>query len=219
MNANGKQPTATADGRAFRWPGRVLSLADLQHSLNGHRELVLAPGTVITPLAAEELRTNGITITRSSPEKPTAPRQTWGYAEERPHPLVRSAVQALVREGVALKELSPPGEAEPCRWARAVAECVGRGECHGGVVFCQDVGLVCCVANKVAGLRAIAVVTVQQAARATLSLGANFVAVELPGRTFFEVRQILRSLCVGGEPACPSGVACTLRELDGHAHR
>jgi hypothetical protein len=42
--------------------------------------------------------------------------------------------------------------------------------------------------------------------------------VEMPGRTFFEVRQILRTL-LGNGTTCPDGVACTLRELDGHAHR
>jgi hypothetical protein len=56
------------------------------------------------------------------------------------------------------------------------------------------------------------------AARATLSLAANLLAVEMPGRTFFEVRQILRTL-IAAPGACPGGVACTLRELDGHAHR
>jgi ribose 5-phosphate isomerase RpiB len=138
---------------------------------------------------------------------------------ERPQPLVASAVQALRRDGVTLKELSSAGNDLPCRWARAVAECVRRGECQGGVVFCDDPGLVCCVANKVAGLRAVAVTTVTQAARATLALGANLVAVELPGRTFFEVRQIIRTVCQAGAAECPPGVACTLRELDGHAHR
>ena len=65
----------------------------------------------------------------------------------------------------------------------------------------------------------VAVATVGQAARATLTLAANLLAVEMPGRTFFEVRQILRTLYAPAPPACPDGVACTLRELDGHAHR
>jgi len=65
----------------------------------------------------------------------------------------------------------------------------------------------------------MAIVTVAQAARAALTLGTNLAAVEMPGRTFFEVRQILRTLCLPGAAACPDGVALTLRELDGHAHR
>jgi ribose 5-phosphate isomerase RpiB len=96
---------------------------------------------------------------------------------------------------------------------------VARGECRGGVVFCPDPALVCCVANKVPGLRAAAVLTVAQAVRAAHSLGANLLAVEMPGRTFHEVRQILRVVCESGGTACPDGVGCVLRELDGHAHR
>jgi hypothetical protein len=170
-------------------------------------------------LAAEELRSNAIRVTCQA-EKPTPVAQVpWAYAQERPGPLVRSAVQALAREGILLRELPSDKDAMPCRWARAVAECVARGECRGGVVFCDDPGVVCCVANKLAGLRAVAVCTVGQAAKAARSLGSNLVAVDMPGRTFFEVRQILRTLCTVGEPACPPGVACTLVELDGHAHR
>ena len=35
----------------------------------------------------------------------------------------------------------------------------------------------------------------------------------------FELRQILRTVCTPGDPICPPGVACSLQELDGHAHR
>ena len=99
-----------------------------------------------------------------------------------------------------------------------MAECVARGECVGGVVFCDDPALVCCVANKLPGLRAAAVTTVAQAARATLTLGANLLAVEAPGRTYFELRQMVRLLCAP-ERSARTAPACTLRELDGHAHR
>jgi hypothetical protein len=143
---------------------------------------------------------------------------TWAYGVDRPHVLVESAVRALGREGLAVRPLPIRAGELPCRWARAVAECLARGECAGGVLFCEDPGLVSCVANKVHSLRAVAVTTVAQASRATLTLGANLLAVEMPGRTFFEVRQILRTLFMA-TPACPDGVACTLRELEAHAHR
>jgi hypothetical protein len=219
MSVNGRATDVTAGSRVLHWPGRVLAASDLRRSLNGHRELVLAPGTVVTPLAQEELRHNGVQVTRREPERKPAGGSTWGYAEERPGPLVRSAVQALAREGVEVRELPGAGDGLTCRWAKGVAECVARGECAGGVLFCGDAGLACCVANKVPGVRAAAVTTVAAAARALGALAANLVAVELPGRTFFEVRQILRTLCAGSPGSCPEGLACTLRELEGHAHR
>jgi ribose 5-phosphate isomerase RpiB len=208
----------STNGQVLQWSKRVLCAADLCRSLNCHREIVLPPRAVVTPLAQEELRHEGIRITREDDRPPQAGRATLGYAQERPHPLVQSAVTALAREGIPVRELVQPGDDLLCRWARAVAECVAGGECAGGVLFCQDPGLACCVANKLGGLRAVWVSTVSQAARATLTLGANLLVVEMPGRTFFEVRQILRALAAS-RPACPEGVACTLQELDGHAHR
>lgn len=145
-------------------------------------------------------------------------RHVWSYGQDRAYPMVQAAVRMLAREQVALREMSCPPDDPFCHWAKAVAECLANGECQGGVLFCADPGLVACVANKVRGLRAVPVTTVGQAARATLTLAANLLVVEMPGRTYFEVRQILRTLYT--TPArCPDGVACTLTELDGHAHR
>jgi Ribose/Galactose Isomerase len=145
------------------------------------------------------------------------PEATRLVAQERPYPLVRAVLASAAREGLRLREFDGAGDGLLCQWAKAVAECVARGECAGGVVFCDDPALVCCVANKLPGLRAAAVTSVAQAARATLTLGANLLAVEAPGRTYFELRQMLRLLSAA--PACPNGPAATLRELDGHAHR
>jgi ribose 5-phosphate isomerase RpiB len=162
-------------------------------------------------MAANGVVTNGrATLLR-------APR-VWGQGQDRPYPMVAAALQAMKREGIAVTDL-PAMNGSVAGWAMAVAQCVADGTCCGGVVYCDDPGLVCCVANKLTGLRAVPVVTIAQAARATLTLGANLLAVEMPGRTFFEVRQFLRILCCGDGPACPPGVACTLQELDGHAHR
>jgi ribose 5-phosphate isomerase RpiB len=219
MGADGPGRNSSAAGDVLRWTGRVLTAEDLRHSLNGHREVVLPAHAVITPLAAEQIRANGIRVSRQTITEQSLPRMSWGYAQERPHTLVQSAIRSLEREGMLLKDLGLQDRSPACRWAHAVAECVARGECWGGVIFCDDAGLLCCVANKVAGLRATVANTVSQAARATLTLGANLVAVEMPGRTFFEVRQIIRTVCSAAAPACPAGVACTLKELDGHAHR
>jgi hypothetical protein len=201
-----------SDSGALLWPKRVFAADDARRALNGHRRLVLGRDAVLTPLAAEELRHNGVEVAREE-TRPSGPAV--GVGADRSYPLVQAAATALGREGVALADL-PACAGPACGWARAVAECVARGVCRG-VVFCGDPGLVCCVANKLPGLRAVAVATVAQAARAAATLGANLLAVEMPGRTFFEVRQVLRLLAAA--PACPDGVACELRGLDGHAHR
>ena len=193
MSGNGAQ--------RLRWTGRVLAVDDLRRHLNGHRELLLSPRTVVTPLAADELRARGVASSRTASADASRRRLRWGYRPGPAAPAGRRAPSGAGARGRrAASRWRPCGRAA-CRWAQAVAECVARGECCGGVVFCDDPGLVCCVANKVPGLRAVAVATVGQAARATLTLGANLLAVEMPGRTFFEMRQILRTLCCDGAPA------------------
>jgi Ribose/Galactose Isomerase len=218
MAENG-QLRNSSDGPVLHWPGRVVSAEELRRTLNGQRELIVPTAAIITPSAAEHLRQSGVRITRKDPEPKPAAAATWGYAEDRPVPFVRSAVQSLARDGIELRELACPNGQEACQWARTAADCVARGECHGAIVFCEDAGLLCCVANKIPGLRATAVRSPAQVNRATRALGANVVAVETPGPTFFEIRQILRAVCGAGAPTCPLDVATALQECDGHAHR
>src|SRR5262245_33428583 len=103
MSANGQ--SRNADGLVLHWTGRVLAAEDLRRSLNGHRELVLTPQAVVTPLAAEELRARGVQVRRQASENKPQAAPSWGVAQERPHALVASAVQALRREGLGLAEL------------------------------------------------------------------------------------------------------------------
>lgn len=213
MSGNGQHAT-------LHWAGKVLSAEDVRTQVNGHREIMVSRVTIVTPLAVDDLRARGVRLIRGDvvkPEKQAAPT-AWGYAQDRPNATVQSAMQAAAREGMIFKELNASGE--PCSpaWAKALAECVTRGECHGGVVFCYDPGLVCCVGNKLPGLRAANVSSVAQTAKAVLTLGVNLVAVEMPGRTFFELRQILRTLCTASS-GCPQALASTLQELERHAHR
>lgn len=139
------------------------------------------------------------------------------YAQERPYSWVGPAVQTLRREQFPLTEVPGPGTLPVWIWARTLGERLARNEWDGTVIFCVDAGLVACVLNKIPAVRAVAVTTVPQAALATLTLGANVLVVEMPGRTYYEVRQIVRELCLTTLP-CPEGVAATLKELDGHAH-
>jgi hypothetical protein len=142
----------------------------------------------------------------------------WGYAVEgKPSAMLEVALRSLRRQGTE-PQLLPTCQGESCVWVRDLAACLARGECHGAVLFCEDAGLACCVANKVAGVRAVAVNGVGQAVRALQALGANLLVVEMAGRTYYECRELLR-LCREHPSACPPGVACVLQELDGHAHR
>lgn len=145
--------------------------------------------------------------------------KTWGYALERPAPPMLQAALRSLRNGTPEPNPLPACTGEACRWVRAVADCLAKGDCRGAVLFCDDAGLACCIANKVPGVRAVAVQSVNQAEQALNRLAANLLIVEPAERTFYEFKQLLRLCCNGNEVQCPPGVACVLKELDGHAHR
>ncbi|MBY0524812.1 MAG: RpiB/LacA/LacB family sugar-phosphate isomerase [Gemmataceae bacterium] len=141
----------------------------------------------------------------------------WGYALQGQAPPMLQAALRSVRRTVSEPTPLPDCHGESCPWVRAVADCVANGQCQGAVLFCDDACVACCVANKVPGVRAVAVSSLAQAYQALAGFGANLLIAEPAGRTFFEFKQLLQLCCEGG--TCPPGVACVLEELDGHAHR
>ena len=203
--------TPTTNGSALCWPKRLLSADDLRRHLTSQKELVLLPKTVVTPLAADELRAKGVRIRWESTTQETksASAGGWFYAMEKHDALVESAVQALGRDGVHVTLL----DGTTRKWAEAVLQGYA-----GGIVFCANAAIVVCVANKVAGVRAASIINAKQAARVQTGLAANLYAIEMPGPTFFEVRHMLKTI-IGEAARCPEEIAKILKELDGHAHR
>lgn len=199
-------------GNILCWPKKVLSADDLRRHLTSQREVLLLPKTVITPLAADELRAKGVRVLWEVQSKETTEPKAggWCYAMEKPEAMIRSTIQALERDGITLTLI----EGSP----RGIAETILRDGHRGGIVFAVDSPLVACIANKVAGIRAVSAVNVAQVTRAKQNLGANLFAIETAGRTFFELRQMSKAIVTGAAP-CPDEIAKVLKELDGHAHR
>jgi hypothetical protein len=196
------------NGAALDWSGKLFSAEDLRRHWHGQRELVLLPRALVTPLALDELRARGITITRQARVVEKKDGSRWAYAQEHADAVVAAAVAALEREGLAWTLLEPALRSIGA-WVRANV---------GSVVFTTDAARLCCLANKLAGLRAAAVTGAEQTRRALASFGANVLVVEMPGRNFFEVRQILKT-AAAGTGVCPAETVKLLEELEGHAHR
>jgi hypothetical protein len=216
MSDNSKNGSA----HVLYWPGKLFSAEDLRRHWDNQRELVVSPRTLVTPLAIDELRAKGVQIRRQQAAKADGQAvagavERWAYAEEQPNPVVAAAVSALKRDGISWSALNL-GSNFAASWLRSVRESADKNA--GWLLFSLDAALMCCLANKVAGLRAAVVVNALQASRALASFGANVLVVEMPGRTFFEIRQILRT-AAATTPACPAGVATLVLELDSHAHR
>ncbi len=203
-------PPTTAN--VLCWPKKVLSADDLRRHLTSQRELLLLPKTVITPLAADELRAKGVRVLWQVQAKKTTGSKAdgWCYAMEQSEAMIRSTIQALERDGITLSLINGS--------PTVIAETILRDGHCGGLVFAIDAPLVCCITNKIAGMRAVSVSSVAQVIRSKQKLGANLFAIETAGRTFFELRQMSKAIVTGIAP-CPDDIAKVLKELDGHAHR
>lgn len=202
-----------ADKSSLVWSARLLTWEALRAQLNGQRTLVVSPHTLVTPLVVDELRARGIALSRAGEiapmERTTQARAEIGYAQEKPDPIVSGAIAALAREGITLAEWKPTGK-DLAAWSWSLGLLAKQGR---GLVFASDAALVCCVAGKVAGVRPAMVLSVSQAARSLKVFAANLLAVEMPGRTFFEVKQIAR-LLAAGVASTPPHIAKVLGELD-----
>ncbi|MBI3822501.1 MAG: hypothetical protein HY289_07455 [Planctomycetes bacterium] len=194
------------------WPKKLLSADDLRRHLTSQGELLLLPRTIITPLAADELKAKGVRVRfeTAKAQETISAKGAWFVAQEKSDALIAAAVKSVERDGIVLTGLE-------FTTARKIAEALVAKKA-GVVVFCSDPATVCCIANKIAGVRAAAVGNMMQTSKAKKNLGANLFAIEMPGPTFFELRQMLRTI-VAIVPSCSECVAKTLQELDGHAHR
>jgi Ribose/Galactose Isomerase len=157
-------------------------------------------------------QTNGhMTNGRLTPFLRPVVASKWAYGQDRAFAMVGAAVATLARSGEAWEPLHAGGSA--VAWAATVAELLANEEYNGVVLFCEDPAMAALVANKTPGVRAAAVSTVHQAARATLTIAANLLAVEMPGRTFFEIRHILQ-LLRESRLGCPAELASLLHERE-----
>src|SRR4051794_17443201 len=124
----GQQAGSTGEHGSLLWQGRVLAADPLRRSLNGHRRVLIAPGTVVTPLAAEVLQSSGVELEVQCEENSTR-ALSWGCAQDHSYAVVQSALQALRREEVLLHTLPVIEDDQLARWAKSIGDCVGRGEC------------------------------------------------------------------------------------------
>jgi len=206
---------ASTSANVLVWPKRVLSADDLRRHLTSQRELLLLPRTVITPLAADELKAKGVRVSWETPKPKQSAAVTgkWLVAGEKSDATGAAAIQALERDGITLI----PSEIGGPACLRRFAETVVANQA-AGILFYGDPGVACCIANKVAGIRAVAVFNAAQVTQAKTTLGANLFAMNTAGLTYFEVRQMLRSIVSEAAKGCDR-IATLLQELDGHAHR
>lgn len=183
----------------WRFDGRVLAAEHLPRRLPGVTRVVVRPGTIVTPLAREDLSQRGIIIGQDAPAPAanavaTRASSLW-VGSDRDYPFLGLGLRmaggglerATVRETAALA-------ADAARWKRENTN-------GAAVIFTSLPEMVAWEAGRIAGSPSAAVSGVPQAVRALATLERPILAVEMPGRTPYEIRQILRLADPAGRAA------------------
>jgi hypothetical protein len=182
----------------WRFDGRVLAAEHLPRRLPGVTRVVVRQGTIVTPLAREDLSQRGIIIGHDAPASAVAkvaPTSALWVGSDRDYPFLGLGLRmagsglerATVRETAALA-------ADAGRWKR-------ENMAGAAVIFTSLPEMVAWEAGRVSGTPSAAVSGVSQAIRALATLERPILAVEMPGRTAYEIRQILRLADPAGRAA------------------
>ncbi len=194
-------PTASQVDAAIRavlgtWPGRVdapavemfagrwLGLRHVESLPPGTQEIRLAPGTVITPLARDQMRRRGITarVVSAGELARSGHVGAWGFVLETGTPLADVIRHAFVSDRETWLDLGDTA-LDAARW-------VGAGDHRGAVVVTPEASVATWRACQVPRVRAATVASPDAVLRACRRLGANLVVIEPAEQSIYSIKHL-----------------------------
>jgi hypothetical protein len=179
---------------------RLLAVRHVEAIAPGVREVCIAPGTVVTPLARDLLKQRGIALRHAAAGDRDHDSRTglWGFAIEETAALGTAAALRRTLLEEAWSELDrAPGAA-----ARWVAEDSRRG----ALLMTDEASVTVWRACQVSGVRAASASDLDAVARAVCHLGVNLLVVEPLGKSISWIRQLGQVLRRAGAPVRPAGM-------------
>jgi hypothetical protein len=170
---------------------KLLALRHVEALPSATREVRIAPGTVVTPLARDSLRRQGIVLRFVSPSE-VATKGEWGFAVEveRESGTVAAWRRALFEEGWFEVDSAE-------RWVMEMPD-------RGALLVTEEASLAVWRACQMARIRAAAAVDPDSVARAVRSLGANLLVIEPAGKSIAFLKQMSRTFRSAGAPRIPT---------------
>lgn len=181
---------------------QVITAELLEGRLNGAARIQIGPKSILTPSAHDLLRSRKVEWSRDGVTAPSASAGgfRWLAVVASAGPVVQSVIGELKRSGGGWKHelVGLPREA-----AELSAGAISKAEADGVIVFTDQPEQVACLANRNRKVRAAAVQDVLAVDRVREQLGANLLCVSPQGRTFTELRNIVRRFTVA-RPQAPA---------------
>ena len=184
----------------------VITADLLQSRLNGAQRVRVGLRAILTPSARDLLRARNVELIREAGGSTAGgatgkPAVRWQALVSRTRTQAEAVIENLQATGVAW-ELHLTGL--PHEAARQAASALCRGEAAGVVVFAEHADVVACLANRNPAVRAASVATAQHTTGVRQHLGANLLAINPVGRSFFELRTMLNAFTAAGAPQPPA---------------
>jgi hypothetical protein len=181
---------------------RVVTLQSVAGRLNGAKQLVVAPGALVTPSVRDELRRRGIELVQQNAAKGAkkllAPvlliAGRTGHDPE-------LAVEMLRQEGIGVRSESAGCLVEAT--GKLAAAIAARSL---GVLWTRQTAIGLCLANRHKNVRAVLAANVPATAAAVTAVGANLLVIDPTIGTIYEKKQVLREFCLGGIRECPEAL-------------
>jgi hypothetical protein len=191
--------TSSGTGAQDVFPERLLSLRQAEGLAWNRREVRIAPGTVVTPLARDFLKRQGISlkvVSRFEIEQARDPGE-WGFAIETDSGLIAAFRRALLDDSRPWLELGGTSEAA----ARWVMDSPGRGV----VLLTDEASVAVWLACRLPGVRAAQVGDLDMVDRAVRRLGVNLLVVEPAGKSISLLKQMSLIFRRAGAPRMIGG--------------
>lgn len=178
--------------------GRLLALRHVEALPPGTREVRLAAGTVVTPLARDRLKQSGITLQFVAPTA-TSEGGEWGFAIES-----ASGIAAALRRNLLAG--SPPWS-EVGGDAGAAASWVAEADERAAVVLTDEASVATWMAHRFDRVRAATVAEAVAVERAARHLGANLLAIEPAGHSIHSLKHLFATFRRAGIPTPPANLS------------
>lgn len=178
----------------------------LEKSVRPGQKLWIGRTSILTPSARDWLHSKQSSWSRIEKHGGTAStsmgiRSRWQIILQTVTPTVRALHDSLRRlsEAWTVEVVGQPREA-----VALATNQISTAECDGVVIFTEQAELIACQANRNDRVRAAVIQNAKQWDQVVRTLGANVVCVCPIGRTFMELRSLLRDVA-GTRPMTPAG--------------
>lgn len=186
----------------------------LEHSWKEQRRIVVSPKAVITPTARDFLKKRKLELVRSgtttrSAESAKGSKESsestatnrWRVFVVENHPQLDRVLEDISRSGSSRCEKSLPTSLPEAITSAITA--LARAEIVGGLLLTHQPLVAACRGNRTATIRAAAAAEVAGIREAKRQVGANLICFDPTGKSYFELRNLIRASIEGAAPATP----------------